>query len=234
MIFLMMIHLSQLGQGLNSIIRRGIAWKMIKTWMISLQESTNDLGLTGWDPPSILLICIVAFEPCLELKNSHSGILDVGYVYRSKIGRKISSILLGGPWRRGRLFPSGESNPTSNSIGLYPWLSPRHVEASLDADMISLLNLTPGIIRKCGIFLAKIPYIVQLSDIIVLSRATVHDFLDLEAVVDDDVSTDEEGDGSDGASYPTLFFFKLILITFNRWFYWWRSTCRNWVRDSTA
>ena len=62
----------------------------------------------------------------------------------------------------------------------------------------------------------KIPYRVQLSDIIVLSRATVHDFLDLEAVVDDDVSTDEEGDGSDGASYPTLFFFKLILITFNR------------------
>ena len=40
--------------------------------------------------------------------------------------------------------------------------------------------------------------------------------LDDSAVVDDDVSTDEEGDGSDGASYPTLFVFKLILITFNR------------------
>jgi hypothetical protein len=66
-----------------------------------------------------------------------------------------------------------------------------YVEACLDADMISPLNLTPGIIRKCCIFLPKIPYRVQLSDIIVLSRATVHDFLDLEAVVDDDVSTDE-------------------------------------------
>jgi hypothetical protein len=40
----MTIHLSQVGQGLNNIIRRGNAWKMIKTWMISFQESTNDLG----------------------------------------------------------------------------------------------------------------------------------------------------------------------------------------------
>jgi hypothetical protein len=45
----------------------------------------------------ILLIPIVAFEPCLELKNSHSGVLDVGYVYHSKNGRKKSIILLGGP-----------------------------------------------------------------------------------------------------------------------------------------
>jgi hypothetical protein len=52
--------------------------------------------------------------------------LDVGYVYHSKNGRKKSIILLGGPWGRGRLFPSQESDvPTSNSIGLYPWLSPR-------------------------------------------------------------------------------------------------------------
>ena len=45
MILLMMIHLSQVGQGLNNIIRRGIPCKMIKTWM---QESMNDLGLTGY------------------------------------------------------------------------------------------------------------------------------------------------------------------------------------------
>jgi hypothetical protein len=50
-------------------------------------------------------------------------------------------------------------------------------------------------------------YTVQLSDFFVSSRATVHNFLDLEAVADDDVSTDEEGDGLDGASYPTRFFF---------------------------
>ena len=62
--------------------------------------------------------------------------------------------------------------------------------------------------KECCIFLPKIPYIAQLSDIIVLSRATVHNFLDLEAVVDDDDSIDEEGDGSDSASYPTLFFFS--------------------------
>jgi hypothetical protein len=101
MILLMMICLSrsQVGQGLNIIlIRRGIPW--IKTWMISLQESTNDHGLTGRDPPSrtrILLTPMVAFEPSLELTNSRSGVLDVGYVYHSKNQRKISSILLGGP-----------------------------------------------------------------------------------------------------------------------------------------
>ena len=35
--------------------------------------------------------------------------------------------------------------------------------------------------------------------------------LDDSAVIDNDVSTDEEGDGSEGVSYPTLFVFKSIL-----------------------
>ena len=128
MILLMMIHLSQVGQGLNNIIGQGMPCKLIKTWMISLQEFWSDLGLTGWDPPSrmrILLAPMVAFEPCLELKNSRSGILDVGYVNHPKKGRKISIILLGGPWGRGCLFPSRESEWTSNLISLYLWFSPR-------------------------------------------------------------------------------------------------------------
>jgi hypothetical protein len=84
----MMIHLSQVGQGPND-IRRGIPCGTMKTWTISLLESMNDLGLglTGRDPPSrtrILLTPMVAFAPCLELKNSRSGVLDVGYVYHSK------------------------------------------------------------------------------------------------------------------------------------------------------
>ena len=88
MILLMMIHLLQVGQGPNN-IRRGIPCGTIKTYTISLLESTNDLSLTGRDPPSrtrtrILLTPIIAFEPCLELKNSRSGVLDVGYVYHSK------------------------------------------------------------------------------------------------------------------------------------------------------
>ena len=86
MILLIMIHLSQVGRGPNN-IRRGIPCGTIKTWTISLLESTNDLGLTGLDPPSrtrILVTPMVAFEPCLELKNSRSGVLDVGCVYHSK------------------------------------------------------------------------------------------------------------------------------------------------------
>jgi hypothetical protein len=39
--------------------------------------------------------------------------------------------------------------------------------------------------------------------------------LDHEALANVDLSTDGEGDGLDGASYPTFFFFKLILITSN-------------------
>jgi hypothetical protein len=45
-ILLMMAHLSQVGPGLNNIIRRGIPCEMKKTGMISLQESTNNLCLT--------------------------------------------------------------------------------------------------------------------------------------------------------------------------------------------
>ena len=37
-------RLSQVGRGPNN-IRRGIPYKMAKTYMISLPESTNDLGL---------------------------------------------------------------------------------------------------------------------------------------------------------------------------------------------
>ena len=88
MILLMMIHPSQVGQVPNNICRR-IPCGMKKTWMISLLKFTNDLGLTGRDPPlstrtRILLTPMVAFVPCLELKNSRSGVLDVGYVYHSK------------------------------------------------------------------------------------------------------------------------------------------------------
>ena len=90
LLMMMMIHLSQVGQGLNN-IRRLIPCKVIKPWMISLKDSTNDLGLTGYDPPSrtrMLLTPMIAFEPCLELKNSLSGVLDVGYVYHSKLEEK--------------------------------------------------------------------------------------------------------------------------------------------------
>ena len=45
-VLLMMAHLFQVGPGLNNILRCGIPCEMIETWMISLQESTNDLGLT--------------------------------------------------------------------------------------------------------------------------------------------------------------------------------------------
>ena len=101
MVLLMMIHPSQVGQVPNN-IRRGIPCGTKKTWTISLLKFTNDLGLTGRDPPSrtrtrILLTPMVAFVPCLELKNSRSGVLDVGYVYHSKNRRKIFSNLLGGP-----------------------------------------------------------------------------------------------------------------------------------------
>ena len=74
----MMIHLSQVGQGPNN-IRRGMPCGTIKTWTISLLESTNDLCLTGRDKPSrtrILLTPMVVFEPCLEMKNSRSGVLE--------------------------------------------------------------------------------------------------------------------------------------------------------------
>ena len=47
-------------------------------------------------------------------------------------------------------------------------------------------------------------------------QASVLDFLDLEAVANNDRSTDSEEHESDGALY---FYFKLILITFNRGFY---------------
>ena len=100
MILSIMIHLSQVGQGPNN-IRCRIPCGAIKTWTISLLESTNDLSLTGRDPPlrtrtRILLTPMVAFDPCQELKKSRSGVLDVGYVYHSKNGRKIFSNLLGG------------------------------------------------------------------------------------------------------------------------------------------
>ena len=90
MILLMMIHLSrsQVGQGPNN-IRRGMPCGTMKTCTIFLLESTNDHCLTGWpgDPPSrmrILLTPWVAFESCLELKNSRSGVLVAGYVFHSK------------------------------------------------------------------------------------------------------------------------------------------------------
>ena len=86
MILLTMIHPLEVGQGPNN-IRRGVPCGTIKTWTIFLLESTNDLGLTGIDPPSrtrILMTPMVAFKPCLELKNARSGVLDVGYVYHSK------------------------------------------------------------------------------------------------------------------------------------------------------
>ena len=51
-------------------------------------------------------------------------------------------------------------------------------------------------------------------------QASVLNFLDLEAVANDDRSTDSEEHKSDGALYFYFFFKKkLILITFNRGFY---------------
>jgi hypothetical protein len=58
---------------------------MVKIWMISLPEFTNDLGLTGRDLLSrILLTATIAFAPCQELMSIPSGVLDAGYVYISK------------------------------------------------------------------------------------------------------------------------------------------------------
>jgi hypothetical protein len=51
-------------------------------------------------------------------------------------------------------------------------------------------------------------------------NAAVRTFLDLEALANDDLSTDGEENELDGVSYPTFYLFlKLILIMFNRSFY---------------
>ena len=39
--------------------------------------------------------------------------------------------------------------------------------------------------------------------------------MDHEALANVDLSTDGDGDGLDGASYPTFFFLQIIIITFN-------------------
>src|ERR1700678_503179 len=97
MILLMMTLLSQVGQGPNN-THRGTPCNLVKTWIISLTASTNDLSFAKRDPLSrIPLTLIIAFKPCQELKNFPSGVLDVGYVYHSKNQRKICSSLLGGP-----------------------------------------------------------------------------------------------------------------------------------------
>ena len=69
--------------------------------------------------------------------------------------RKILSILLGGPWGRGHLFPSPESDQQNQIRSAFTrgsiWGS-IYVEGVLDADMISILKLTPRIIwNKSGI-----------------------------------------------------------------------------------
>ena len=73
MILLMMLHLSQAGQRPNN-IRRGMPCGTIKTWTISLLESTNDLGLTGRDQPSrtrILLFKLSSTQWKLHLEQSY-------------------------------------------------------------------------------------------------------------------------------------------------------------------
>jgi hypothetical protein len=79
----MIKHQLQVGhQGPNN-IGHGIGCKMVKNWMISLPEFTNDLVPTGRDLvlSRILLTDKIAFAPCQELM---SGILDAGYIYHSK------------------------------------------------------------------------------------------------------------------------------------------------------
>ena len=78
-----MKHLSQVDQGHN--IRRGMLSRKVKTYTIFLPESMNDLSLKGCNPLSrILLTPMIAFEPCQELMNFPSGVLDVGYVHLFK------------------------------------------------------------------------------------------------------------------------------------------------------
>ena len=47
MVLLMIKHQSQVGCQEPNNIGRGIACKMVKNWMISLPEFTNDLGTGG-------------------------------------------------------------------------------------------------------------------------------------------------------------------------------------------
>ena len=101
MVLLMMIkHQSQVGRRGPNKIGRGIACKMVKDWMTSLPEFTNDLSPTGRDLrllSRILLTASIAFAPCQELKSFPSGVLDAGYVYHLKNRRKLFNSLLGGP-----------------------------------------------------------------------------------------------------------------------------------------
>jgi hypothetical protein len=78
-------HLSQVDRGPNNICH-GMPYKTVKAWMNTLQNYTNDLGLTQErDALSrILPIPMIVFELYQELRNIHSGALVVGYVYYSK------------------------------------------------------------------------------------------------------------------------------------------------------
>ena len=70
-------------------------------------------------------------------------------------------------------------------------------------------------------FRLKIPYTTDCL-IPLFVQASVLNFLDLEAVANDDCSTDSEEHESDGVLYSYFFLKKkkkLILITFNREFY---------------
>jgi len=96
MVLLMIRRQSQVGRGPNN-IGHGIACKIVKIWMNSLPEFTNDLGPTGIDLVLLLTTPMIAFAPCQELKSFPSGVLDAGYVYHSKNGRKIFHSLLGRP-----------------------------------------------------------------------------------------------------------------------------------------
>jgi hypothetical protein len=81
----MIKHQLQVGRRGPNNIGRGIGCKMVKNWMISLPEFTNDLGPTGRDLLSrILLTATIALAPCQELMNIPSGALDAGYIYHSK------------------------------------------------------------------------------------------------------------------------------------------------------
>ena len=68
----------------QELISYGMLWRTgKKIWKISLPESMNDPSLAGSD--SMSLTPIIVFDPCQELKNFLSGVLDVGYViYHSK------------------------------------------------------------------------------------------------------------------------------------------------------
>ena len=95
---------------------------------------------------------MIAFEPCLELMNFPSGVLDVGYVYHpKKLKKKHLAFYQVGLEEEAVLYLLQRATSEHQIRSAFTRGSVRgsiYVEGILDADMVSLLNLTPGIIRK--------------------------------------------------------------------------------------